>query len=387
MTAGLSSTGFAAKAAVEIADEMAATQRATIDPTLDTSAESVVGNLNAVTATKLRELWELAELVYGARSPRNASFAALDDLCAITGTTRAPATKGTVSLRLTVAAGRTIPAGSVAHVAGDTTNRWVTLANAVNSTGSSAQITVAAEAESAGVFLAYAGTLTTIATPVSGWTSVTNLADATPGRAVETDAALRLRREREIQGPGAGTVGAITAALSAVASVRQAVVFENPTDATVDGIPPHAFEALVLGGTDANIRAALWAAKPAGIRAYGSTSGTTLDTEGVARTVAFTRPTELAVYVTLAVGARRDTYAGDAAVKAAVVAWGDTLLAGDPVRIARIIETVMGVAGVEDVVAFVGLASGAVFAVNLAVLLRQRATFDTSRVTVATVLV
>jgi hypothetical protein len=57
------------------------------------------------------------------------------------------------------------------------------------------------------------------------------------------------------------------------------------------------------------------------------------------------------------------------------------------VRIARIIETVMGVAGVEDVVAFVGLASGAVFAVNLAVLLRQRATFDTSRVTVATVLV
>jgi len=387
LTAGLSSTGFTPKTAVEIADEMAATQRATIDPTLDTSAESVVGNLNAVTATKLRELWELAELVYGARSPRNASFAALDDLCAITGTTRAPATKGTVSLRLTVAAGRTIPAGSVAHVAGDTTNRWVTLADAVNGTGSSAQITVAAEAETAGVRLAYAGTLTVIATPVSGWSAVTNLADATPGRAVETDAALRLRREREIQGPGAGTVGAITAALSAVASVRQAVVFENPTDTTVDGIPPHSFEALVLGGTDAAIRAALWKAKPAGIRAYGSTSGTTLDTEGVARVVAFTRPTELSVYVTLAVGARRDTYAGDAAVKAAVVAWGDTLLAGDPVRIARVIETVMGVAGVEDVVAFVGLASGAVYAVNLAVLLRQRATFDTSRITVATVLV
>jgi len=387
LTAGLTSTGFTPKTATEIADEIAATQRATIDPTLDTSAESVVGNLNAVMATKLRELWELAELVYGARSPRNASFSALDDLCAITGTTRAPATKGTVSLRLTVAAGRTIPAGSVAHVAGDTTNRWVTLADAVNTTGSSAQITVAAEAETAGVRLAYAGTLTTIATPVSGWSAVTNLADATPGRAVETDAALRLRREREIQGPGAGTVGAITAALSAVLSVRQAVVFENPTDTPVDGIPAHSFEALVLGGADADIRAALWKAKPAGIRAHGSTSGTTLDTEGVARVVAFTRPTELAVYVSLAVGARRDTYAGDAAVEAAVVAWGDSLLAGDPVRIARIIETVMGVAGVEDVVAFVGLASGAVYPVNLAVALRARATFDTSRITVASVLV
>jgi uncharacterized phage protein gp47/JayE len=386
MTAGLSSTGFEAKTLADILADIETRERATIDPTLDTSAESVVGNLNAVMATKLRELWELAAIVYAARAPRNASLEALDALSAITGTTRKGATKGTVTLSLTILHGATVPAGSVVHVAGDVANRWVTLdavTNTLGSVGSYAALTVDAEAESAGHVLAYAHTITEIATPVSGWAFADNVLDATPGRDVETDAALRLRREREVQGAGAGTVGAITAALSAVASVRQVVVFENPTDTTdADGLPPHSIEALVLGGSDTLIRTALWATKPAGIRTHGSTTGTTLDADGVARSVAFTRPTEVSVYLTLVVAVRRDTYAGGAAVKAAALAVGEVLLAGDTVRLSTLIRAVMGVAGVVDVVALCGLASGSVFPFNLAMTRRQLASFDSARITV-----
>ena len=387
MTAGLTSSGFEAKTLAEILADIETAQRATIDPTLDTSAESVVGNLNASVATKLRELWELLAILYAARSPRNASLEALDGLCAITGTTRKSATKGTVELTLTIRHGSTVPAGSVVNVAGDATNRWKTLeakTNNAGAVGSYAALTVAAEAESAGHVLAYAHTITEITTPVSGWAYVDNTLDADPGRDVETDAALRLRREREVQGAGAGTVGAITAALSAVASVRQVVVFENATDTTdADGLPPHSLEAMVLGGSESEIRAALWATKPAGIRTHGSTTGTTLDAGGVARSVSFTRPSEVAVYLTLAVSARRDTYAGDAAVKAAVLTLGEELLAGSPVRIASLIKAVMAVAGVVDVVAFAGRASGAVFPFNLGMGVRELATFDSSRITVA----
>lgn len=386
MTAGLTSTGFEAKTLEAILADIETAQRATIDPTLDTSAESVVGALNASAATKLRELWELLAVLYASRSPRNASLEALDALCAITGTARKSATKGTVTLSLTILHGATVPAGSVVHVAGDVANRWVTLdavTNTLGSVGSYAALTVAAEAETAGHRPAYAHTITEIATPVSGWAFADNVFDADPGRDVETDAALRLRREREVQGAGAGTVGAITAALSAVTSVRQVVVFENPTDTLdADGLPPHSIEALVLGGSDTLIRSALWATKPAGIRTHGSTTGTTLDADGVARSVAFTRPTEVSVYLTFVVAVRRDTYAGGAAVKSAALAVGETLLAGDPVRLSTLIRAVMGVAGVVDVVALCGLASGSVFPFNLAMTRRQRAAFDSARITV-----
>lgn len=386
MTAGLTSTGFEAKTLDAILADIETAQRATIDPTLDTSAESVVGALNASVATKLRELWELLAVLYAARSPRNASLEALDALCAITGTARKSATKGTVTLSLTILHGATVPAGSVVHVAGDVANRWVTLdavTNTLGSVGSYAALTVDAEAEAAGHVLAYANTITEIATPVSGWAFADNVFDADPGRDVDTDAALRLRREREVQGAGAGTVGAITAALSAVTSVRQVVVFENPTDTLdADGLPPHSIEALVLGGSDTLIRSALWATKPAGIRTHGSTTGTTLDADGVARSVAFTRPTEVSVYLTLVVAVRRDTYAGNAAVKSAALAVGENLLAGDTVRLSTLIRAVMGVAGVVDVVALCGLASGSVFPFNLAMTRRQLAAFDSARITV-----
>ena len=153
MSYGLTSTGWSAKSAATIEEELAAAQRASsaLGPTWVTSPESVGGQLNAVFAPKIAELWELGGVVFRSRDPRAAGYAGLDAVCSLTGTTRRAATKGTVTLTVTLGAGRTLPAGAVAHVSGQAGNRWVTLTSVTNSSGGTATRTVAAEAESAGV--------------------------------------------------------------------------------------------------------------------------------------------------------------------------------------------------------------------------------------------
>lgn len=58
-TYGLTPQGFVPKSYDVIVAEIGAAQRATIDATLDTSsAESVIGQLNASISERLAEVWE-----------------------------------------------------------------------------------------------------------------------------------------------------------------------------------------------------------------------------------------------------------------------------------------------------------------------------------------
>ena len=367
---GLGPTGFVPKTAVEILDDLAAAQRAS--PSLgadwDTSAESPEGQLNGIFANALASAWEGVEVVYNSRVSSGASFAGLDALSGITGTTREAASKGTVTLTLSVGAGRTIPSGSVASVDGQPTNRWVTLDDAVNSTGSTANVDVNAEAETAGVYTANAGTIETIATPVTGWLGVTNAADADAGHDVETDPELRVRRVDELYAQGS-SVTAIRAALLAVTGVSVVTVVENDTDEDLryaGGLPPHSIEAVVQGGLDADVAAAVWASKAGGIRSYGSDSETVIDEDGKARTVYFTRPSEVDAYAQVTIEFNPATYAGASALATAVADVTSGQLAGAPIRRSDITAAVRAVAGVIDCTEVkLGLSAVTVFAANL----------------------
>lgn len=389
MTAGLTTTGFVEKSATEIADELAAEQRAS--PALGaawvTSAESPSGQLNAIMAAKFAEVWELAGVVYRSRDPRAASYAGLDSVCALTGTTRSPATKGTVTLTLTVAAGRTIPAGSIAHVDGQPLNRWVTLDDAVNGTGSTTTRTVDAEAETAGAYVANAGTITAIATPVTGWLGVTNAADAATGSPAESDPMLRSRRERELFAGGTSPVDAIRAALSRVSGVSVAEVAENPTSVYDGARPPHSIEAIVQGGTDAAVAAALWGAKAGGIELYSSAESPTVveitDAGGFTRFVTFTRPAAVLCYceVTLVIDA--PLYAGDTTLKDVIANVTTGQRARQTLRMSDVIAAARAVAGVRDVTRVrLGRSSGSLAATNLIASPRDVLKLAAGRVTI-----
>ena len=107
---GLGSTGWVPKTVDELRQEAEETIRTALGDDVDVSAESVFGPLIAALATKLGELWELVGSVYNARVPAGASGAALEALCELSpGIERRAATKGTVTLSVTLNAGVTLP--------------------------------------------------------------------------------------------------------------------------------------------------------------------------------------------------------------------------------------------------------------------------------------
>jgi uncharacterized phage protein gp47/JayE len=291
MTAGLTPIGFTAKTVAEIIAELQQAQRSTIDGTLNTSSTGVLANLNMSFAMQLAAVWELLAEIYDAHDPATAEGVALDHNGALLGIPRLPASKAIVQLRLELAALTMVPTGSVVSDPLRPTVRFVTTADSLTS-AIGGYVYVAAAAETAGQLIAPAETLTKIESPVSGWTSVTNPAAAIPGTDVETDEAYRLRQQQLRASTEGSTLLGIIADVRRLPGVVTAAGYENVTD-TVDanGLPPHSFEIIASGGTDSVIAATIWANKPAGIETYGSTSVSVTDSEGVAHTVRFSRPT------------------------------------------------------------------------------------------------
>lgn len=373
--AGLTDAGFEAKTYADILTDIETRQRAAFGADFDVSPEAPAGVLNGIVANTARELWEGLAGLYASFDRDGATGQALTQVAALTGTDRRGAQKGRVPLVLTLAAGATVPAGSVARVPSQPTNRWVTLTSATNPTATALNVTVQAEQETAGPLPAAATTISEIATAVAGWTGVTNTEAASPGLDADTDPVLRRRAEAELQGAGTSPAEAIRAALSRVPLVSEVVVWENGGDTVdADGRPPHSVEAMVTGGDNAAIAAVLWAAKARGIATYGSTSVAVADAQGQAQTVRFTRPADVNVYTVLQVSVNPRLDPGDASIQAAVRAVYATLGAGELVRRAAINCAVLDLRGVTNVRSVrLGASSSAALNEDFAVSARQRA--------------
>lgn len=411
MSFGLLPTGFVAPALEEIRGELEDELRAKLGADLDTSAESVVGQLVAIMATRERTLWELAEATYQARTRAGASFAALTEIARLTGTERRAATKGTVKLLVTLGAGTTLPLGSVAAVLGQASNRWVTTAAVTNPGPGVASLEVYAEAETAGTVRANAGTITVIATPVAGWTAVTNITDAAPGEEIETDAELRARAEEELSQPGTGSVPGIRAdllnlskgiatattltqaELEAVDGSILSVVVETNRGSWPDaeGRAPHSVEAIVLWkrGIDPGRKAVargifavqLLFSTPAGIGWHGTQSEALTNDNGQPEIVRWSEASDVEVFATITLSTGSG-YEGPDAVKAAIVTWSEALLLGEDVIRARLYPVLLALPGVLDVIEVRLGRTASTLPQNLTLGPREAALFDTGRITV-----
>lgn len=145
-----------------------------------------------------------------------------------------------------------------------------------------------------------ANTINTIVTPVLGWDSVTNPVAATPGKIRETDAEFRKRFRVSKFDRGTNSTDAIYSALVGVDNVKEVVVYENDTDEVdSNGLPPHSFEPIVLGGNAIDIANAIWNNKPAGIESVGNTSGTIVDAQGFTKIVKYQTPSPVVIYISM----------------------------------------------------------------------------------------
>lgn len=158
------------------------------------------------------------------------------------------------------------------------------------------------EAVAVGPALSEPGTITVIETPSAGWQAITNPIGGDVGRNTETDAEYRIRQASSLRIAGAGPVDAIRARLLRLTGVDSATIRENTGDVVdAGGRPPHSFEAIVVGGTDAAVAQLIWDTKPAGIATFGNVNGgagvSVRDAAGATQTVRFSRPVDRLIWI------------------------------------------------------------------------------------------
>lgn len=311
MTVGLYVTlsGLTIPTVEDLLGRINSDQQSDIDVNLDVDPDLPGGQVNGIVASYLREAWEAVDIAYHSNDPDEAEGYLLDALSSITGTFRGAATASAFTaanpLTLNLNTGAFVPAGAIVAQAG---NPLVTFSLVENVQATAAgNYPARALCTQIGPVAANAGTMTVIATPYTGWNSVTNAADAYLGVNENSDSALRLRRIEELADGGTSTQPAIAAGLLAYVTVdnakpiQSAIVYENSTDYyDAAGRPPHAIEAVIYDGDSPSVAndivaQIIWDNLAGGIQAFGSDKGGAKDYLGNDQNVLFSRATSLQV--------------------------------------------------------------------------------------------
>lgn len=384
MTTSVDGTGFHRTTLAERLTQLQDSYKAIYGTDIDILPESTDGQVIGIFSEALADVDSLAEVVYNMRSPAGAAGAALDRIVKFAGISRNPASYSTVSLTLGGVDGTVIPSGSLVGSTVDATLIFQTTASATISGGTA---TVVGRAQVTGPVHALNGILNRPLTVISGWNTVTNAADATLGADVETDAALRIRFASSVALPSLGILDGLYAALAAIAGVTDAAVYENNTSlSVVKGsvtLPPHSIYAIVDGGTQADIAAALWLKKSAGVTVFGSVAQNITDSQGNTQTMRFDRPTQVPIYVTVKVAAPLPNATVKTAIAQAIVDWGDAnSKIGVNVFWAKLFVPVNTIDGIDVLAIFVGTSASPTLQQDVVIDFNARASWNTARVTV-----
>lgn len=446
---GLTAAGLQIATLDDVRSQINTAWQAAFGASMDVSDRSPDGQEIGILSEVFALFWEVLEAINSSMDPDKATGVLLRALCALTGTVEIPPSFSTVTLTLTgtptavvlpgslastLSTGQqfvttadddgtivalTAWAGSTAYSAGDRRTNGgnaylcitsgtsaasggptTTAANITDGTAhwkflglGSGAVDVTARATVTGPIVAVAGDIAQIDSPSGGWDGVINLLDATLGRDAMTDAALRILRQVELARPGTSPKNAIRAALLDVGAgtnnpVTSCTVFSNVGDVTDgNGIPPHSVLAMVKGGADQDIWDALLANVADGIRTFGTVIGTSVDDEGTSETMAFSRVTEILVYVSVTLVVDPETFPADGAaqVKAAISTNGNARDDGTDVTWSWVLAQCFKVAGVlSGDMPLIGIAPAPSLSTTIAISLFQRAVFDTGRVAVST---
>ncbi len=385
---GISPEGFKRKRLDQLLEELNAEVKSIFGDNFNVSPESPDGQVNGTISESNANLWEIAEDSYNAFNPSSATGVTLSNLVQLNGITRLPATSSRAQLTLTGTAGTTIPLGSLVSTS-DTGDQFSTEAQVTLDGGGNG--TVFAASVISGPVEALAGTITSIDTPITGWSTANNLADADIGTNEETDVELRSRREQSVARDAQAIIDAIFAAVANVPGVTQTVVLENDTNAVDgNGLPPHSFQVIAVGGVDEDIANAIWLKKPAGILSFGSTTTQIIDSQGIPHDISFSRPTTVDIYVEVDLTTFAEYPAnGDDLIKQAIVDYANgDLIAGrgfslaDDVIYTRLYTPINSVQGHEIDALRIGTSPSPVVTSNIPISATETSNFLVINITV-----
>lgn len=216
--------------------------------------------------------------------------------------TRIPSAATSVVCTIVGLQGTTVPAGALAQ---DTNGN--TYANSGDVTiGASGSATTTFNNVTTGAIPCPSGTLTKVYQAVPGWDTITNPAAGVLGRDVESRADFEYRRKNSVAVNANGSLPSIYASVFDVANVTDVYVLDNPTNAvkvvgaTNYNMIANSLYVAAVGGTDADVAAAIWKRKDVGCSYNGNTTVSITDQSGYSYpyptyNVTFMRPSAQAI--------------------------------------------------------------------------------------------
>jgi hypothetical protein len=453
MAYGLLSTGFFPKPLETIRTEVEEDCRSAFGQGILVTDKSNWGQFIGLLSDRFSEVWQVMEALNSAFDPDKAEDYALIVLCALTGTVPRSPTPSSVVLTCTGTPGTVLADGRVASVsvvgtrfqasAGtiDAATAWTSsthynLNDRITNSGNIYLCTVAGTSASSGpsgsgtaindgsITWRYLGagtgfvrvtsqsietgpkvgaafTIVNIETPVAGWSNVVNEEDAVLGQNLETNTELRIRRENELLGASSSTLEAIRTRMFDVDDVFSVTVFENATESTVDGMPPHSVEVMVRGGDPQAIGEKVRKLIAAGITSFGNQTTTVVDVDNGEQTysVGWSRPVEKPIYVIAHVVKDPNTYPqdGDTQISDSILATGQSYTNGKDVYSSALksacfgytktlsdgTKTYVAIPGVIDVSAlYIGLSPAPTSEASIPITLRELAIFNSINISV-----
>ncbi|MEQ1964663.1 baseplate J/gp47 family protein [Xenorhabdus khoisanae] len=295
--------------------------------------DSKDGQMLAIYALSIHDANNAVIAAFNSYSPSTATGAALSNNIAINGMTRHGSTKSTCDVEIIGQVGALIKNGAVRDVQGYLWNLPDTVAIGTHGT-----VTVTATCQTTGAITAAVGDISEIGTPTRGWQSVRNHSVATPGRAVETDADVRIRQSKSVALPSRTVLDGMMGAISLIHGVSRLRGFENDTGETNEhGIPAHSLAMIVDGGDATEIAKAIALKKTPGGGTYGDTVIKITDCYDIVRPIRFSRPVgvELFIEIHLTPFEGFTTSVGNK-IKTAITEYINSMRIGDSVYLTKI---------------------------------------------------
>lgn len=237
-----------------------------------------------------------------------------------------------------------------------------------------------------------ANTITTIVTPILGWDSVTNPIAASEGRLQETDEELRLRFRNTKLERSSNILDSLYSALLNIDGVEEVAVYENDTDfVDANGVQPHSFLPIVLGGSSQQIAQTIWLNKPIGILSQGNTIVSINDSQGFPHDIGFSRPDPVTIYVDIEIEANPESptpLPGDAEdqIRAAIIAYAESNFGvGKDVIWSRLFTPVNTIPGHQINSLFIGTGPSPVGTSNIVIAFDEIASFESANINVSVV--
>lgn len=234
-----------------------------------------------------------------------------------------------------------------------------------------------------------ANTINQIVTPVFGWDSITNPIAASPGRLLETDEELRIRFRNTKLERSSNILDSLYSALLNLEGVEEVQIYENDTDITdSNGVLPHSFLPVVLGGSSQLIADTIWENKPMGIRSQGNTVVSVVDSQGFPHNIGFERPNPVTIYIEMTLSLNPEApipFPGNGVeqIQDSIISYADDNFGvGKDVIYSRLFTPINQVPGHQIDSLFIGTSPSPISTSNIVIDFNELASFESVNISV-----